>query len=52
MDKQRIAEGIEAIVMGKGVSERKTQYGAADEAGVGVGSSKVQEDKAGFGKGI
>jgi transcriptional regulator with XRE-family HTH domain len=50
MPNERIAEGIEAIVMGKCVAGKKSLYGVAEEAGVGVGSSKVQEDGAEFGK--
>lgn len=48
--KERIADGIDAIVMGKCVSEKKTGYGAAEDRGVGPGSMKVQEDGAEFGK--
>lgn len=48
--KERIADGIDAIVMGKCVGEKKIGYGAADERGVGTGSLKVQEDGAEFGK--
>jgi len=48
--KDRIADGIEAIVMGKcGNAKRKTNYGVAEEPGGDAGCNKVQEDGAGFG---
>lgn len=49
--KERIADGIDAIVMGKCVSEKtKTEYGMSEERGLGAATDKVQEEGAGFGE--
>ena len=51
--KERIADGLDAIITGKCVSESKKKYGAAEERGLQVDATdKVQEESAEFGKGI
>ncbi len=48
--KERIANGLDAIIMGKCVGEKKTTYGVAEAER--DGGYKVQEDGAEFGEGI
>ncbi|MGE4536630.1 MAG: XRE family transcriptional regulator [Desulfovibrio sp.] len=50
---ERIADGIDAIVMGKCVSEKKQGYGVGEDRGLRTEApNKVQEDGAKFGDGI
>ena len=51
--KERIADGLDAIITGKCVSESKKKYGAAEGRGLQVDATdKVQEDGAKFGDGV
>lgn len=50
--KERIADGLDAIVTGKCVRESKKKYGAAEGRGLQVDATdKVQEESAEFGNG-